>query len=185
MDPAFQRLTMTFDPGRIKRELTSNKAMGPPIAEGKRYTLVIDREWQDARGVSMIEAFRKQYRGGPAQRTAPDPKQWHVTAPKSGGTAPLIVDFPVPMNYALLQRMISVVDAKGSIAGSIDVQRQETQWRFTPREAWKSGDYQLVIDTNIEDLAGNHIGQLFDIDVFDHVSEHITSATVSLRFTIH
>ena len=30
-DPAFRRLTMTFDPGRIKRGLTSNKTIGPPI----------------------------------------------------------------------------------------------------------------------------------------------------------
>src|SRR5262249_34577427 len=58
-DPGFQRLTMTFDPGRIKRGLTSNERIGPPIAEGKRYTLVIDREWPDARGVPMVEGFRK------------------------------------------------------------------------------------------------------------------------------
>ena len=59
------RLTMTFDPGRIKRDLTSNKAMGPPIAEGKRYTLLIDREWRDANGVAMVEPFKKAFRGGP------------------------------------------------------------------------------------------------------------------------
>ena len=33
-DPNNQRLTMTFDPGRIKRGLESNSKMGPPIAEG-------------------------------------------------------------------------------------------------------------------------------------------------------
>ena len=42
-DQGFRRLTMTFDPGRIKRGLTSNEAIGPPLAEGKHYTLVIDR----------------------------------------------------------------------------------------------------------------------------------------------
>ena len=41
-DPMNRRLTMTFDPGRIKRDLTSNRAMGPPIADGRRYTLVIE-----------------------------------------------------------------------------------------------------------------------------------------------
>src|SRR5438046_621078 len=51
-DPLNRRLTMTFDPGRIKRDLTSNRAMGRPIADGKRYTLVIDREWRDANGVA-------------------------------------------------------------------------------------------------------------------------------------
>jgi hypothetical protein len=183
-DPGFQRLTMTFDPGRIKRDLTSNRTMGPPIAEGKRYTLVIDRDWPDARGVPLVEGFRKEYRGGPAQRTPPDPRQWRVAAPNSGGSSPLVVDFPVPMNYPLLQRMIRVVDAKGDIAGRIDVQRLETQWRFTPRDPWKAGAYQLIVDSGIEDLAGNHIGQPFDIDTFDHITEHITSSTVSLHFTI-
>jgi hypothetical protein len=74
-DPSFQRLTMTFDPGRIKRGLTSNERIGPPLAEGKRYTLVIDSEWPDARGAPMVQAFRKSFRGGPAQRNPPDPKQ--------------------------------------------------------------------------------------------------------------
>ena len=35
-DPNYQRLTMTFDPGRIKRGLTSNEKSVLPIAEGKR-----------------------------------------------------------------------------------------------------------------------------------------------------
>jgi hypothetical protein len=183
-DPKFERLTMTFDPGRIKRELTSNKMIGPPIAEGKRYTLVIDREWPDARGVPMVEGFRKPFRGGPAQRTTPDPKQWRVTSPAAGGAGAVVVDFPTPMNFPLLQRMIQVTGPQGNIAGVIDVERQETQWRFTPREAWKPGAYRLVIDTGLEDLAGNHIGQLFDIDVFERVTEHITTSAVSLPFTI-
>jgi len=183
-DPNYQRLTMTFDPGRIKRELTSNKMIGPPIAEGKRYTLTIDREWKDARGLPMVEGFRKQYRGGPAQRTPPDPKQWNVNPPKAGTSGALVVEFPNPMNYALLQRMIQVSGSQGTIAGSIAVERQETQWRFTPREAWKPGNYRLIVDTGIEDLAGNHIGQPFDIDVFEKVTERITAATVPIPFTI-
>ena len=73
-DPGLQRLTMTFDPGRIKRGLTSNERIGPPLADGKQYTLVIDREWPDARGAPMVEGFRKSFRGGPAQRNPPDPK---------------------------------------------------------------------------------------------------------------
>ena len=93
-DPNFTRLTMTFDPGRIKRGLTSNQTIGPPIAEGKRYTLVIDHDWQDARGVPMVEGFRKVFRGGPALRTPPDPKQWRITAPKPGTTNALVVTSP-------------------------------------------------------------------------------------------
>ena len=183
-DPNFQRLTLTFDPGRIKRGLTANRAIGPPIAEGKRYTLVIDRGWQDARGVPMTEDFRKSFRGGPAVRTPPNPKEWRVSAPKSGTSGALVVDFPEPMNFPLLQRMIAVSSAKGRIEGAIDVARNETEWRFTPREAWKPGVYRLVIDTGIEDLAGNHIGQPFDIDTFERVTEHIATASVTLPFAV-
>lgn len=183
-DPAFQRLTMTFDPGRIKRGLTSNESIGPPIMEGRQYTLVIDREWQDARGVPMVESFRKNFRGGPAQRNPPDPKQWRVSAPKPGTTDPVVVSFPTPMNYPLLQRMIQVSGPQGNVNGAVSVARQETEWRFTPRDPWKAGDYRLVVNTGIEDLAGNHIGQPFDIDTFDRVTERIVTETTSVTFRI-
>jgi hypothetical protein len=179
-DPDFRRLTMTLDPGRIKRGLTSNEAMGAPITEGKRYALVIDRDWADARGVKMVEGFRKSFRGGPAQRTPPDPKKWTVTAPPSGSSAALVVTFPAPMNYALLLRMLQVP----GVTGTVSIAKQETEWRFTPQAPWKPGSYQLIVNTGLEDLAGNHIGQAFDIDVFEHVTERITSSTISLPFAI-
>ena len=183
-DPNYQRLTMTFDPGRIKRGLTSNEKIGPPIAEGKRYTLVIDRDWPDAHGASLIEGFRKSFRGGPAVRNPPDPREWRVTSPKAGTLNAVVVDFPTAMNYPLLQRMIQVSGAQGSLTGTTVIDRQETQWRFTPHDSWKTGDYRLVVDTAIEDLAGNHIGQPFDIDTFEHVTEHITTKTISLPFAV-
>jgi hypothetical protein len=175
---------MTFDPGRIKRDLTSNKAMGPPIAEGKRYMLVIDREWQDANGVALSAPFRKTFRGGPAMRQPPDPKTWTLTRPAAGSRAPLVVDFGRPMNYALLQRTLKVRGPRGDIGGTAEIVREESEWRFTPASAWAAGTYALAIDSSLEDLAGNKIGQPFDIDVFDHVTEHITTATTSLPFEI-
>ena len=179
-DPSFRRLTMTLDPGRIKRGLTANEAIGPPITEGKRYTLVIDSDWPDARGVPMTEGFRKAIRGGPARRIPPDPKQWRVSPPRTGTKDALAIDFPVPMNYPLLQRMLRVE----GIPGSITIARAETEWRFTPEQPWKSGTHQIIVDTGLEDLAGNKIGQPFDIDVFNRVTEHIETKTVSVPFDV-
>ena len=184
-DPNYTRLTMTFDPGRIKRGLTSNTNIGPPIADGKRYTLVIDRDWPDARGAPLIEGFRKSFRGGPAQRNPPDPAQWRLTAPKAGTLNDLVADFPTTMNYPLLQRMLQVSGPHGNLTGTVSIDRQETQWRFTPHDPWETGEYRLVVDTAIEDLAGNHVGQAFDIDTFEHVTEHITTKTISLPFGVH
>jgi hypothetical protein len=179
-DPSFRRLTMTFDPGRIKRGLTSNQTIGPPITEGKHYKLVIDRDWPDANGVRMTEGFTKIFAGGPPDRTPPDPAQWRVTSPAKGTTSALLVDFPNPMNYSLLLRMIKVE----RITGHVEVARNETEWRFTPDTPWQPGDYHLVIDTGIEDIAGNHIGAAFDIDIFEKVSKNIDRKTVSIPFAV-
>ena len=183
-DPAFRRLTMTFDPGRIKRGLTSNQTIGPPITEGRHYRLVIDRNWPDARGVPMIEGFTRTFTGGPADRTPPDPAKWRITPPPKGTTDALIVDFPDPMNYSLLQRMIHVVRGKSVIPGRISLDRHETRWRFVPDMPWQTGVYQLMVDTGIEDLAGNHVGALFDFDIFDKVSKSIDRKSVSVAFEI-
>ena len=183
-DPTGRRLTMTFDPGRIKRGLTSNQKMGPPIAEGRLYTLAIDREWLDARGVPMKEGFRRTYRGGPANRLPPDPAKWRIAPPKPGSRDALSVEFGEPMNYALLQRMLTVQGPGGSVSGTVSTGPEERTWRFVPQAPWTSGSYRLVVDTNIEDLAGNHVGQPFDIDVFEHVTEHIATKTISLPFRV-
>jgi hypothetical protein len=158
--------------------------MGPPIADGARYTLVIDREWPDAKGVPLVAEFRKAFRGGPAVRTAPDPKQWRVVPPHAATSESLVVTFPRPMNYPLLQRMLRVANARATVFGTVSIDHQETEWRFTPREPWTPGAHQLIVDTGLEDLAGNHIGQLFDIDVFNRVTEHIASETVSVPFDV-
>jgi len=183
-DPDNRRLTMTFDPGRIKRDLTSNRAMGPPISEGRRYTLLIDRQWHDANGVPMAEPFKKVFRGGPAVRQPPDPEAWKVMPPKAGTRGPLVIGFGRPMNYTLLQRLLKVSGPRGEVAGSIAVARQESEWRFTPQMPWAAGGYRVLVDTSLEDLAGNKIGQPFDIDVFDKVTERIATSTVTLPFQI-
>ena len=66
----------------------------------------------------------------------------------------------------------------------VAVDRNETQWRFVPAGPWKPGGYELVVDTAIEDLAGNRIGRAFDIDTFEPVSERVIRKTVSLPFRV-
>lgn len=183
-DPFFRRLTMTFDPGRIKRGLTSNKTIGPPITDGKHYKLVIDGDWPDARGVPMAGGFTRTFVGGPPRRTPPDTAQWHVTSPLRGTMDALVVDFPDPMNYSLLLRMIQVARGQAMVAGKVALDRHEAEWRLTPDTPWQPGDYHLVIDTAIEDLAGNHIGAAFDIDIFEKVSKIIDHKSVTIPFTI-
>jgi hypothetical protein len=97
-----------------------------------------------------------------------------------------VVDFPKPMDFALLQRMIQVSGSGGgSVAGAVSVANQETEWRFKPQPPWKAGSYKLLIDTGIEDLSGNHIGQPFDLDKFQTVTKNIETVTIPLPFDVH
>jgi hypothetical protein len=53
------RYTVFFDPGRQKRGITPNEQMGRSLEPGKRYTLVVDREWRDQHGLPLKESFRR------------------------------------------------------------------------------------------------------------------------------
>ena len=88
------------------------------------------------------------------------------------------------MNYTLLQRMLQVAGARGNVAGTPS-SSERNQSGTSRRRILERGRYRLIVDTALEDLAGNKIGQPFDIDVFDRVTERITSSTTTLPFEIH
>jgi len=184
-DRAGKRLTLLFDPGRIKRDLVPHNEVGTSIQEGKTYTLIIDRDWRDAQGKSLKEDFQKVFSVVAADRETPNPESWLLTAPQAGSVQPLSVEFPEPLDHELLMRLLEVMDSQGEyVEGSIQVDRNETRWGFTPHEPWRAGDYSLSVDTTLEDLAGNRINRPFEVDVFERVKERITTTTVSLPFKI-
>ena len=70
------------------------------------------------------------------------------------------------------------------VSGTITVDANESTWRFAPRTSWTAGAYQLIVDADLEDISGNKIDQPFDIDVFDKVTERITTSTTAVPFEI-
>jgi hypothetical protein len=76
------------------------------------------------------------------------------------------VRFPRPLDWALLHTMLTVLDTRDQLlAGKIEVTRNETQWRFTPARRWATGDYRLKVDWELEDLAGNNLERLFEVNL--------------------
>jgi hypothetical protein len=184
-DPEARRFTLFFDPGRIKRGLVPHNEMGAPLTEGKKYTFVIDHDWLDADGKQMKQDYKKSFTVGPADREALDEGKWRVIAPKSGTTEAVAVEFPEPMDNALVQRQLGVLDASGNpVDGRIEIDRDETRWRFIPRSLWKPGAYSIHVGTILADLAGNMVDHPFDVDVFEKVDERIIRETRDLPFTI-
>jgi hypothetical protein len=174
------RLTLLFDPGRIKRGVKPNVDMGPVLEEGKLYTLIIDREFKDGRGVLLEAAFRHEFTVGPAERRGIDPKQWSLSQPKAGTVEPLVIRFDRPLDYALLQDVFQIP----GVPGAASTAPGETEWRFRPAQPWKAGEYSLIIDMALEDLAGNRIGRPFDVDTLVSPTERITKPTTSLTFRV-
>ena len=100
-DPDARRLTLLFDPGRVKRDLLPNQEVGPPLHAGGGYTLVVDRAWPDAHGRPLAGEGRKRFRVGPPDHTPPRTSDWRVSRPRAGTRDPLVVTFPEPLDRAL------------------------------------------------------------------------------------
>ena len=185
-DPTGRRLTIFFDPARVKRGLLPHEEAGVPIEAGKSYTLVVEKEWSDARGKPLQSGFRKPFRVGPADREPPRLKDWIVSTPRAGTRDPVIVEFPEPLDNALLRRLIRIVTAtmRNPVDGEIVIDRHEMRWRLTPSTPWQAGRYFVEVVTILEDLAGNTLERPFEVDVFERVEERVARETETIAFIV-
>jgi hypothetical protein len=184
-DTTGTRLTLLFDPGRVKQGLKPREEFGPVIVAGQEYRLVIDKAWRDAEGKPLTAGFEKRFRAGPMSDAALDHKQWKVTSPAAGTRDPLVIRFPHPLDRALLEWTITIESAAGkSVAGEIAVTDEERQWEFRPDQPWPAGEFSLIADTTLEDSAGNNLSRPFEVDVFDKVERQVVAEYVRLPFAI-
>ncbi|HUG92252.1 MAG TPA: Ig-like domain-containing protein [Planctomycetaceae bacterium] len=184
-DPFGRRFTLFFDPGRIKRGLKPRELFGPALEEGGAYTLVVERDWPDAEGNPLRQPFTKRFKVIAPDDTQPDPSRWKFAAPAAGSRDPLTVTFDEPLDHGMLQRVLVVSDPAGRpVAGRIEVDREETRWRFRPDGDWPSGRLHLIVETTLEDLAGNSIGRPFEVDVVRPIERRIERETVSMPFDV-
>ena len=158
-----RRLTLLFDPGRVKRGLLPNEDTGYPLTPDLPVRVVVDGAFRDAEDRPLRGSFERRYRVGADVRTRVDPGLWAHQYPSAGSADPLVIRFDRPLDHALLQHSIQVTDAsRRPLTGSIEVGAGERSWRFVPQLPWREGRYRLLIEANLEDLAGNSIKQVFD-----------------------
>lgn len=161
--PDGKRLTLLFDPGRIKRGVSTNVKLGPALLEGKTYQLVVSGEWQDVYdqklGISEINTFKV----GEAYRTAINISDWNVETPEAKSAQPLKIQFDRIMDHALIQSMIKIKNEDNeAIAGSWAVLESEFVVHFTPSSTWQKGHYKILLNSGFEDVAGNNLSSLLD-----------------------
>ena len=175
-----RRFTLLLDPGRVKRHLAPREEAGPVLEAGHKYTLVIDKSWQDRDGVAMKQTFRKTFTATTAQMEPIDPKKWTLILPYDG--KPFQVQFNQSIDHALASRMIWVIDSTGKKQTGRIAEKQSLLWRLD--STLPPGTHQLLIDTRLEDPSGNRIGQAFEVDLLEPIPERVTVKTVSIPFTI-
>jgi hypothetical protein len=179
------RLTLLFDPGRVKTGLKPREEFGPVLEAGKAYRLVIEKGLRDANNQPLANSYEKRFKAEPMIEEAVDAKQWQVESPTSGSRQPLVVTFPRPLDRALLLRMITVADsARKPVDGNIAVSDEERKWAFTPDQPWMAGKHELVIDTALEDSTGNNLARAFEVDVFERVDKQAGPEFVRVPFEI-
>lgn len=163
-DPEGKRLTLFFDPGRVKRGLKPHEESGPVLIAGKKYTLVVNEAFQDANGLPLKQPYTRMLRAGPVDYTQPDPSKWSVTVPKLATESALILKFQAALDHGMLQRMIGVFGPEGNrIDGTIAIAADETEWQFKPTVPWTEGSFTLRVNRLLEDSCGNSIERHFEV----------------------
>ena len=130
----------------------------------QQYTLHIGSDLTDAEGQPLGRAFSKVFRTSAEDHDRPLIEKWKIESPPAQTSRPLVLQFPKPLDRALLDRFLTVTDAEGkTISGRIEVGADERSWSFHPVEPWKPIGYTIVVDGNLEVLAGNNLLHPFDV----------------------
>ena len=178
-----RRLTMLLDPGRIKRGLVPNLEMGYPLIEGVPIRVIVGAGFRDAAGQRLRAGSERRYEIGPTLRSRLDPAGWRLVSPQAGSKDPVVVVFDRPLDHGLLLHGLRVCDGTGEpLEGAVEPGVAEQSWRFTPYSPWEKGDYRLVIDPRLEDVAGNTPVRVFDRDISQPEDDPPHEAGLSVSF---
>lgn len=185
-NPDKTRMTILFDPGRIKRGIKSNLQLGLPLVDGNNYKLIIDKAWLDAKDVKLTTGYEKRFEVTSVDRESPNPEKWDISFPEIENKVPLRIDFKESMDYGLLHSTIAIVDPlNNQIEGKITLLKNESKWIFTPKKSWTQGNYKIIINTWLEDLSGNNLRRKFDRDLNNKNDIPKTSKEVIIPFEVN
>lgn len=178
--PDGKRLTLLFDPGRIKRGVSGNVEKGAALLVNKNYKLIISSTWTDVYNQTLRTSFAKPIAVSSAYRINIKTKDWEINSPKIASKESLVIKFDRIFDHALLQKMIVVKDENDEIInGEITISEYEKKWSFTPELIWKNTTIFIQVDSRLEDISGNNLQ-----DLLDHTVEQGSKTTRIVRLPI-
>lgn len=177
-------LTLWLDPGRIKRDLQPNLKLGPLLKINSNYRIVVSKLWKDKFGTKLTDNFTKSYTVVHEDREKPALELWDLSYPVAKTRGALILDFQESIDYELASNAIQIFKDEQVFHGNVTLNSNESQWRFKPTEPWLPGKYKLIIETRLEDLAGNNLNRLFDRDLERDAGDISESKYAEMSFSI-
>lgn len=155
------RLTLLFDPGRIKQGVGPNVTAGPPLVEGRSYRLVVSGAIRDAAGQPIGADHEYTFQVGPPERRALSPDAWMISTPSVGTHEALTITFDRIMDDAVAARALSVLDGSGqTLRGRAT--SDAFRWTFEPDAPWSDEGASLRVAPYLEDIAANRLCSPFD-----------------------
>ena len=162
-DPSGTRLTLLFDPGRLKSGLLPNREEGRPLEGQPTVAVVVDGAWTSADGVALGADSRSTYSVGPPDHAQPRPDQWTLRLPVVGTFEPLVIELDEPLDYGMLQGRIVVRHGGEVLSVKISADVGERTLELVPEtSSWPSGRFVLEVDPRLEDPSGNSVRRPFE-----------------------
>ncbi len=165
-DETHTRLTLWLDPGRVKRGLGSHEKHGEILQPNDTILFQVLAGWENMKGQAIPRDYTCAYTIGDYDRTSPEPGIWGLEIPAALSEDTLKIHLGESLDRVLLEKYLSIVDDyHEEISGTVVILDEEKIWAFVPDTQWKKGKYSIVINTFLEDLAGNNVNRLFDRDI--------------------
>jgi len=182
-DAQRRRLTVLLDPARIKRGLAGHRQLGYPLRPGHPVRLVVGAGFRDASGAPLRSGAQRRYLVGPDERRRVEPAGWALALPRAGSREPLRAELGRPLDSGLLARCLRVVGPDGlAVTGTEAAGPEERSWSLTPARPWAAGPHRLLVDSVLEDLAGNSVSRVFDRDLTRPADDPRPPGPVTLPF---
>jgi hypothetical protein len=154
-------LTLWLDPGRIKQDLIPNKKLGVVMNEGRKYRLNVAKEWKSKRGLALEKDYSKTFVTSRRDVKKPDITKWQVSF--KGDT--VIVDLKESLDWSLLHNTISITHGDVVMLPETITETCERRLLIFFGALASGQDYNLNVESRLEDLAGNSLNRLFETDV--------------------
>ncbi len=154
--PDHRRLTLLFDPGRIKRGVGPNVALGAPLKAGNRYAIEVAGSMRDAHDRPLGAPHTHWFDVGPAERRMIDPGLWDISMDQNG----VHVRFDRLMDAQSVLSTISLQDDRGQKVTAVTSDGDTWHWHFG--DDAPAGMLRFVVSAGLEDVAGNTLCGPFD-----------------------